>query len=782
MLARRAVRVRGTVQGVGFRPFVHRLATELGLSGSVRNDGEGVEIEVQGADEALERFQARLLAEAPALSHIDALESDTRRAQPETGFVILASRPGAARTGVAADVAVCADCLSELFDPADRRYRHPFVNCTQCGPRYTITRALPYDRPNTSMAAFVQCPACAAEYDEPRTRRFHAQPNACPMCGPRLWLADARGAPVAYADPIAQTLAWLHSGQIVAVKGLGGFHLTCDARNPTAVATLRQRKGREEKPLAVMAANAASLAQVATIDAAAQALLESRERPIVLLPKADGCDTALPGIAPGLGELGAMLPCTPLQYLLFHEAAGRPDGVAWLAHAQPLVLVMTSANLSGEPLVIGNDEAMARLGRIADAILLHDRDILVRCDDSVVRLESRGERQQARPPVFMRRARGYTPRAIKLPHAGPTVLAAGGFLKNAVCVTRGDEAFLSQHIGDLDNAPACAAMEDAAAHLLAVLEVRPEIVAHDLHPDFHSTRFAARLAQAQGIPALPVQHHHAHIAAVLAEHDAVGPALGLALDGIGRGEDGAAWGGELLRLDGARMRRLGHLRTLRLPGGDRTAREPWRMAAAALHALGQTERAAERYRAAGGDTIARMLERGVHCPPTSSAGRWFDAAAGLLDVRERTSYEGQAAMLLEGLAGRHGPIAPLSGGFAIGADGTLDLLPLLARLSEPIDPAEGAALFHATLAEGLAQWVLGAARREGLTRVALGGGCFMNRILADTLDRRMTAAGLRVLHAEQAPSNDGGLALGQAWVAVQRHPAPPRHARWHPSP
>jgi hydrogenase maturation protein HypF len=798
VLTRRAVRVRGTVQGVGFRPFVFRLARDLLLSGFVRNDAQGVEIEVQGAADELARFETRLWVEAPALARIDAVETDTRLARPETEFVIHASRSGAARTGVAADVAVCRDCLTELFDATDRRYRYPFVNCTQCGPRYTITRALPYDRPNTSMAGFVQCPTCQAEYDDPRTRRFHAQPNACPACGPRLSLLDPRGAPFECTDPIAQTLACLRSGQIVAIKGLGGFHLACDARNAQAVAALRRRKDREEKPFALMAANVASLAPFAIVDPDTQVLLESRERPIVLLAKARGRDEALPGVAPGLAQVGAMLPCTPLQYLLFHEAASRPDGVDWLERAQPLVLVMTSANPSGEPLVIGNEEAVARLGRIADAVLIHDRDILVRCDDSVVRVrgtlqnapsppcnggEGRGEgaseshrndeAARAHRFAFVRRARGYTPQAIKLPRDGPAVLAMGGWLKNTVCVTRGDEAFLSQHIGDLDNAATCVAMEEAAAHLMAVLQVRPEAVAHDLHPDFHSSRFAARLAQAHDIPAIPVQHHHAHIAAVLAEHGVAGPALGLALDGVGLGEDGAAWGGELLRVEGARMQRLAHLRALPLPGGERAAREPWRMATAALHALGRGEQAAARYRDLGGETVMRMLECGLNCPVTSSAGRWFDAAAGLLGVKQRVSYEGQAAMLLEGLAARHGPVAPLHGGFAIGADGTLDLLPLLGRLADPIEPAEGAALFHSTLAHALAHWALVAAQREAVTTVALGGGCFLNTLLCAALHERLTAAGLRVLQAQQAPPNDGGLALGQAWVAMQTAPHRP---------
>jgi len=760
-LARCALRVRGVVQGVGFRPFVFRLATELRLSGFVRNDAEGVAIEVQGSDEALERFTERLVSEAPVLSRIDAVECSARAPQSESGFVIRTSRAGSARTGVAPDVAVCPECLADLFDLAGRRWRYAFANCTQCGPRYTITSALPYDRPNTSMAHFAQCADCQAEYGDPLSRRFHAQPNACPVCGPRLTLVDSTGALIDCQDPMAEAVARLQRGEILAIKGLGGFHLACDARNGFAVATLRRRKDREEKAFALMAANAASLVDFVHLDATAPALLESPERPIVLLSKTPACDTLLPGVAPGLALLGAMLPYTPLQYLLFHEAAGRPSGTRWLRDAQPLLLVMTSANPGGEPLVIDNEEAVARLGTIADAMLVHDRDILVRCDDTVVRYDA-----NARRAVFVRRARGYTPRAIKLPAGGPSVLATGAWLKNTVCVTRGDEAFLSQHVGDLDNAATCVAMQEAAAHLLDVLQVRPEAVAHDLHPDFHSSRYAARFARERGIPAVAVQHHHAHIAAVLSEHEVSGAVVGIALDGVGLGEDGTAWGGELLRVEGAGMERIGHLRPLLLPGGDRAAREPWRVAAAALFALGRGKQAATRYAGLGGATIAHMLARGINCPVTTSAGRWFDAAAGLLGVKEVVSYEGQAAMLLEGLAQRHGPVAPMRDGFSIDSDGTLDLLPLLARLADPLDPAEGAALFHATLSAALAQWSIGAARREGVGIVALGGGCFMNGILSAALRGRLREAGMRVLEAEQAPPNDGGLALGQAWVAI----------------
>lgn len=754
----RRIRVRGQVQGVGFRPFVYRLAQELGLAGWVRNDGEGVDIEAQGAPEAVEDFLARLATEAPPLASVTSVEATEAPTSNARGFEIKVSRHGTANTAVTPDTVTCPDCLAELFDPANRRWRHAFINCTHCGPRYTVTRRLPYDRPQTSMAAFAMCPACRREYDDPNDRRFHAQPNACPACGPRLALRDAAGGLLDVDDPIAETLARLLRGEIVAIKGLGGYHLACDAGNAAAVARLRERKNREEKPFAVMFANAASVAQFAEMDDAERTLLESRERPVVLLQKREGCDAALPGVAPGLAELGALLPCTPIQFLLFHEAAGRPAGTGWLAVPQRLTLVMTSANPGGEPIVREDEEALARLNGIADAYLMHDREIVTRVDDSV-----------ARARQFIRRARGFTPQAIRLARCGPSVLATGGFLKNTICLTRGDEAFLSQHIGDLDNAPTCRALEETAQRLMDLLEIEPELVAHDLHPDFHGTRFAADFARSRGLKSVAVQHHHAHIAAVAAEHGATGPLLGLALDGVGMGTDGGIWGGELLAVDGAHFDRLGHLRELRLPGGDKAAREPWRMAAAALFALGRGGEIKARFpqqRAAG--AIAMMLGGNAHTPPTSSCGRLFDAAAGLAGLREVAAYEGQAAMLYESQAAQHGAVEPMQDGFVLNEDGTLDLLPLLGRLADERDAGFSAALFHATLAEALAAWVQRAAQESGLHRVALGGGCFLNRILSAGLRRRLEAQGFEVLVARLAPPSDGGLSLGQAWVAVQR--------------
>ena len=763
--ARTRIEVRGIVQGVGFRPFVYRLANALALDGFVRNDGAGVTIEVQGDPSAIAAMARRIAGDAPPRARVDSIAMRDSAMRNGTGFAIVDSEPGRARTAIGPDTAICVDCLRELCDPQDRRYRYAFINCTHCGPRYTITRALPYDRSTTSMSAFAQCSACLREYRSPLNRRFHAEPNACPECGPRLTLLDADGNVAQYDDPIAATIARIGRGEVVAIKGLGGFHLACDARNDAAVATLRARKVREEKPFAIMAASVASLARFATLSKAEAELLGSPERPIVLLRKRSGVDALLPGVSPRLAWLGAMLPYTPLHYLLFYEAAGRPAGVAWCDQVHDLVLVMTSANPGGEPLVADNAEAVQRLAGIADAFLVHDRAIVTRCDDSVLRAASD---ETGNAFQFLRRARGYTPTAIKLASAGPSVIALGGQFKNAICVTRGDEAFVSQHIGDLDNAHTCRALVEAVGHLTDILEVEPAAVAHDLHPDFFSTRHAARLARELQIPMRGVQHHHAHIAAVIAEHRAGGPVLGLALDGVGLGADGAAWGGELLRVDGAHCERLGCFAPLALPGGDMAAREPWRMAAAALQRGGRKGEILRRF----GDEpaapiVCAMLEPGRYVPRTSSAGRCFDAAAGMLGVTRRMAFEGQAAMLLEGLAEAHGSVVPDRDGFRITQSNELDLTPLLMRLADTPDTAFGASLFHATLIEALALWIQAASRKSGLRRVACGGGCFLNAILSRGLRSALHARGIAMLEAHALPPNDGGLALGQAWV-VQR--------------
>ena len=782
------VNVLGLVQGVGFRPYVWRLANELGLCGWVRNDGEGVSIAVAG--ERLDEFLARLPAEIPRLARIDALEAIYEAEDlPESGFNILESGTGPIATAIGPDAATCPACLADLCDPANRRWRYAFTTCTHCGPRYTVSGGIPYDREKTSLAPFPLCAPCAAEYTDPADRRFHAETTCCPDCGPRLRLLDASGTELP-GDSIAATLELLKAGKIVALKGLGGFQLACDARNAAGVAELRSRKQREEKPFAVMALNAASLAPFARVGEDEAALLAAPAAPIVLCPKGDA---ELPGIAPGLAWLGAMLPATPLHLLLWHEAAGRPAGTALCDAPSDLLLVMTSANPHGEPLVITNDEALQRLAGIADAYLVHERAIVIRCDDSVVKAvrgEERGVRSTRSrtdanpgtssaphpspltPHSFIRRARGYTPLPIPLAEDGPMVLAFGAYLKNTVCVAKGHQAFLSQHIGGLDNAAAIGFLEETVAHLLAILDVAPDLVAHDLHPDFASTRLAQAFAAEQGIPAIAVGHHHAHIAALAAEHGYDGPLLGLAIDGVGLGPDGGAWGGELLRVEGADCRRLGHLAPLRLPGGDRAAREPWRMAVSALHAGGHGHRIgawlAKRHPGRDAGPLLTMLARDLRCPPTSSLGRVFDAAAGLLGVRADARYEGQAAMELEGLAAAHGPAAPLAHGVIRSAD-RLDFAPLLSFLADCDDTAPGAAVFHATVARGLADWVVAAAQETGLVSVACGGGCAMNAILMTALRGYLEGAGLTLLEARRAPPNDGGLALGQAWVARQLH-------------
>jgi hydrogenase maturation protein HypF len=756
------IRVTGVVQGVGFRPFVWRLAQQLGLHGWVRNDAQGVEILVQGSQPGLAELLERLRLDAPPLARVDSVKAHELSAEPFTAFSIIASQSGQAATAIGPDVAVCAECLNELFDPSNRRYRHAFITCTHCGPRFTVTRALPFDRPQTSMAAFPLCPACSLDYTAPDNRRFHAETTCCPQCGPRLSLTDARGQSLA-GDPIARTLQLLQSGQIVAIKGLGGFHLACDARNAAAVARLRLRKNREVKPFAVMLANTASAAPYAQVSAAERTLLQSRERPIVLLHSQAGCDAALTGVAPGLLRLGVMLPTTPIHFLLFHEAAGRPDRTAWIDQPHALVLVMTSANPGGEPIVRDTAEAQARLAGIADAFLDHDRDIVARCDDSVLQVAA-GAAQ------FIRRSRGYAPAAITLAQSGPSVLAFGSHLKNTICLTRGHEAFLSPHIGSLDNAASCRFQDETVQRLCDLLDVEPQRVSHDLHPDDYSTRAALAYAQHHNLPTLAVQHHHAHIAAVCAEHGWQGPLLGLALDGVGLGTDHTAWGGELLRVNGAQCQRLGHLRPLPMPGGDRCAREPWRMAASVLHELGRSADIAQRWPGPAAATVTAMLARQFNSSRTSSLGRVFDAAAGLLGISHTMAYEAQAAILLEQAATlyieTHGWPAAMPGGYAASADGQLDLLPVLGALTEARDVQHAAAVFHATLVAALTDWVMHAATRTGSTTLAWGGGCFLNALLSLQLRQNLEHNGINVLAPMRTSPGDASIALGQAWVAM----------------
>ena len=728
------MRVRGAVQGVGFRPFVHGLAREFELDGFVRNDAEGVLLEVEG--ERVNEFVDALRREPPPLARIDRIE--LRRVPPKSmrGFSIEPSADGRTATRIVSDAAVCESCLDDLFDPDSRFYLYPFVNCTHCGPRYTLTRRLPYDRPQTSMAGFPMCDACARDYRDPLSRRFHAQPIACPRCGPKL------------DSSIGDIVALLHAGGIVALKGIGGYHLICDARDERAVAELRRRKRRDAKPFAVMAANIASAQRIGAFGADERALLQSMARPIVVVDKAR--DLA-PSLAPGLSRIGVVLPYAPVHHLMFHAAAGSPKDRAWRDAPQDLALVATSANPSGEPLIIDDDEAREKLKGIADLVVGHDRAILARADDSVMTMVDGA-------PAFLRRARGFVPEPIELSGDGPDVLALGAHLKTTVTVTRGREAFVSTHIGGLTDRATIAFHEETALRMLDILDARPEIVACDLHPDLVTTR----MAEARGLPVYRAQHHAAHVAAIAAEHKIDGPLLGAALDGHGYGDDGGAWGGELMLIEKGCWRRVGHLAPLPLPGGDRAARAPWRMGVAVLARLGRGAEAPRRFPQYSIAADVARLAAAPDAAQTTSLGRMFDAAAAILGARLEQQYEGQAAMELQALC--EAPRA-LAGGFSMEND-MLDLAPLFrALLDEGLCAREGAELFHGTLIEALAAWIGGAARRLGQTRVALGGGCLMNAALAEGLSRRLREQGIEPLLARKIPCNDGGLSLGQAFLA-----------------
>ncbi len=736
------IQVRGAVQGVGFRPFVYRLARRFGLTGWVGNNGDGVVIDVQG--QYVEAFLEALRSECPPLARIDDIELCGLTPTEYSSFVVVPSGEGKITTVITADYPVCDDCVREMFNANNRRYLYPFINCTNCGPRYTLTHKLPYDRVNTSMAQFAMCRQCACEYQDPVDRRFHAEPIACPSCGPKL------------DTDVAEIVSRLGAGEIVAIKGLGGFHLACDARNETAVHRLRQLKQRDKKPFALMLANLASARRLVELGGCGEALLQHPAHPIVLAHRRGA---QLPvTVAPDVPWLGVMLPYTPLHLLLFYHAAGCPREAEWLTAAQDLVLVMTSANPGGEPLVIGNDEARQRLAGIADHIVTHDRDIVIRADDSVMRVIDGA-------PAFVRRARGFVPEAIKLARPVPPILAVGAYLNNTICVTRGREAFVSQHIGDLDNAPAIRFFEESVHHLLCILEVEPCAVAHDLHPDFPSTRFALDL----GIATVAVQHHHAHVAAVAAEHCADEPCLGVALDGFGLGPDADSWGGELLWVHGAQWRRVGHLKQLPQPGGDTAARQPWRMGAAALHALGKGAEISSRYSdQPGAAVLAQMLEKNINTPRTSSCGRLFDAACGLLDVVPHAGFEGHAPMVLEGLVSQ--PTA-MQDGWRL-ENGVLDLLPLLEQLIDQ-EAQHGAELFHGTLIDALTHWIASAAVDTGCHVIALSGGCFLNQVLSAGLLKSLQYIGLKPLLPRRLPPNDGAISLGQAWVAAHT-PGPGR--------
>jgi hydrogenase maturation protein HypF len=749
-VTRVAVRITGTVQGVGFRPFVYSLATRLGLSGFVGNDSEGVFAEIEGSPAAVAEFLAAVERDAPPLARIDQVVCTNMRPYDNSGFTIAPSAPGAERTAlVSADSAMCADCLAELRDPADRRYRYPFINCTNCGPRFTIVTDVPYDRPHTTMAPFTMCEPCAAEYHDPANRRFHAQPVCCPACGPRLSLRAADGSPRQAGDPVQAAAALLRDGQVLAVKGLGGYHLAVDARSEEAAATLRARKHREDKPFAVMAAGLAAARELGEVDQTTAALLASPRRPIVLLPRRPGAVAA--AVAPGNRALGVMLPYTPLHDLLL-EAVGGP-------------IVLTSGNLSDEPIAYRDEDAFERLAPIADAFLTHDRAIHIRTDDSVSRVVNGRE-------MLIRRSRGHVPEPVTTAHRFPRpVLACGAELKNTFCLAKDDRAFVSHHVGDLENAATLRSFTEGIEHFGRLFGIEPQVVAYDLHPEYLSTKYALDL----DLDSCGVQHHHAHIASCLADNGHEGPVIGVAFDGTGYGTDGTLWGGEFLVADLAGFERAGHLEPVPMPGGAAAIRQPWRMAAAYLRAVFpggppsglDVVKRNERNWA----PITLMAERGVNAPLSSSAGRLFDAVAALLSVRDTINYEGQAAVELEQLAdpGETGSYrAAISDGPSFRIQGASLVQAVTAELAEGTPAPVIAARFHNGIAALIEEGCLLARERHGLGTVALSGGVFQNLLVTERAAARLEARGFRVLLHSRVPCNDGGISLGQAVVAGAR--------------
>ena len=786
---RHRIRVRGVVQGVGFRPHVHRLATGLGLAGFVGNDTEGVFVEVEGPTDAVERFGSRLVAEAPPMALIEGVEVRPLDLLGDRGFRVVESREaGGAVTLLPPDLAVCDDCLAELADPGDRRHRYPFINCTNCGPRFTITLRLPYDRPNTTMAGFPLCGECARQYHDPTDRRFHAQPLACPVCGPRLWFEGSVGSVIdgsvidgsvidsggidgsvvtgvshsAGSDAaLAATQRALADGQVVAIKGIGGYHLACDATDGRAVDELRRRKHRPDKPLAVMVPDLDAAERLAHLDTVARDLLASPQRPIVLVDRRPGTPLA-PSVAPGSPQLGLLLPYSPLHHLLF---APVPDCDAPV----PGPLVMTSGNLTDEPICFDDAEARARLGAIADAWLIHDRPIHMPCDDSVVRVEGGSE-------LPVRRARGFAPLPVRLPFDSDPLLATGGELKSTFCLASGRHAWVSQHLGDVGSLETVRAYERALRLFARCYQVSPTRAAADAHPGYQIRRWAEDHTVG---PVALVQHHHAHIASVMAEHAVPDghEVIGFAFDGTGYGPDGAIWGGEVLVASYRHFRRAAHLAYVPLPGGDAAIRHPARVALAHLWAAGiPWDDGLAPVRELGSDmraVLARQFERDIGCVPTSSMGRLFDAVSSLVGLRHTVSFEAQAALELEALAASHHGSTPT---YRFGTDdGRIDAAPVIAGIADDVRSGQALAAvalgFHDAVASMMADRAVRLAGETGIGRVALSGGVFQNALLVGLARDRLTAEGLEVLTHRVVPPNDGGLSLGQVAVAASRYRA-----------
>lgn len=761
------VHITGIVQGVGFRPFVYTLAKHLNLKGWVKNTSAGVEIEVDGDKDALDSFLQRLRNEAPTLSHIDEFSASFRSANGFSSFDILHSESvEGAFQPVSPDVSICGDCLRELFDPGNRRYHYPFTNCTNCGPRFTIIKDIPYDRTKTTMAGFVLCPDCEREYKDPADRRFHAQPVACPVCGPYVWLEtkDERGKRMG-DDAIHEAREVLKNGNILAIKGLGGFHLACDATNVKSVVELRTRKLRVDKPFGVMMPNIEIIEKHCFVSTAERDLLLSSARPIVLLKRKPESNIVRE-VAPQQDWIGVMLPYTPLHYLLFTD-----DGSLFTA------LVMTSGNLSEEPIATGNDEARARLSKLTDAFLMHNRDIHIRCDDSVARVfeDHRKPESINRKSIYpIRRARGYSPFPVKLSFDAPQIVAVGSELKNTFCITNRNYAFLSHHIGDMENYETLRSFEQGVEHFEKLFRVKPEAIAYDLHPNYLATRYALERAERENIQAIGVQHHHAHIAACMAEHglDGSHPAIGVAFDGTGYGEDGAIWGGEFLIADYKSYQRAYHLEYFPLPGGDAAIKKPARTALALLWSLGlewdeRLDSVAEFY-AADQVVLHAQLERKINTPMTSSLGRLFDAAAALAGVRQKVNYEGQAAIEFEALADKTEreayPFGLNQDTVKVGS--VVEALVKDVMAGVPISKIS--ARFHNGLAESVQEVCLKIRSETGVDQAVLSGGVWQNITLLGRTLSLLENAGFRVYLHREVPTNDGGLSLGQAVIAATR--------------
>jgi len=831
------IHITGIVQGVGFRPFVYNLAMRMDMKGWVRNTSAGVDIQVDGDDSTLTDFARLLRDTAPPLALIASLEVDPCSPNGFSSFEIFHSEPiPGAFQPISPDVSICEDCLRELFDPEDRRYRYPFINCTNCGPRFTIIKDIPYDRPKTTMAPFEMCPACAAEYQDPRDRRFHAQPVACAECGPHVWLeptedgrpeTDNSSSPVSRPpssfgeelgvrngnsqpltpnpqhvtyDAILASQKLLASGHILAIKGLGGFHLACDAANPDAVVELRRRKLRVDKPFALMMPDIETIEQHCYINDAERELLESPQRPIVLLwrrPESNIADA----VAPGQNTLGVMLPYTPLHYLLFADDRRPKTGDRLTPSPVPRppspVLVMTSGNLSEEPIATNNEEARDRLSDLADAFLMHNRDIHVRCDDSVTRVISEpwAVDSEKRPyPISntqypLRRSRSYAPYPIVLPRETPPILATGPELKNTFCLTKDRYAFVSHHIGDLENYETLRAFDDGIEHFESLFRITPEAIACDLHPNYLATRYAIERSQSTNLPIYHIQHHHAHIAACMAEHGLLGdkPVIGVSFDGTGYGDDGAIWGGEFLLADYKGYHRFAHLAYTPLPGGDKAIREPWRMALSWLHTAGidwDTDLLPEMFaRMHVGklateqlltpnsllSTLTHQLTTGINAPPTSSIGRLFDAVAALAGVRQTVNYEAQAAIELESLAD-----PDIIDHYQLSIDNSQFINPapifraIIADLKAEVSIPTISARFHNGLAQTVANQCLAMRKEFGINTVVLSGGVWQNITLLGKSLTLLNKEGFEVLIHEKLPANDGGISLGQAMIAAHQ--------------